>query len=107
MDQIQQLRDLVCNARYFCADFPPSREQRKSKCVNCGDFIVRVCVCGTADLPVMCKRCYDVLKFTFGVYKNNLRSDSENDDKQIISTPRNVMTPPISRSNSLGDLIMR
>lgn len=78
MEKVHRLRQLVCNARYFCQEFPASWEQRHSRCHNCDAQIYHVCVSGAEELPVICKPCYDVLKYSFNVVdeRNESRRNS-------------------------------
>ena len=106
MQKIDTLRLIVCNARYFCPEFPASQQQLESQCVNCGSNLYQTCISGTEEMPVMCKRCYDVLKYSFGVVPPRvvsrcnsriIRVDSEIDVlakeelfNDIVSSPKNI-----------------
>lgn len=126
MEKIEQLRHVVCQARYFCQEFPGSWEQKHSRCHNCGAQIYHVCISGAEKLPVICKPCYDVLKYSFNVvdqrddsrrnsFQGNLSKtdllDSEvtldvlastdklPDDGFEISKPRNIRHLPVNSLN--------
>ncbi len=78
MSKLDELKQIVKNARYFCHDFPPSSRQMKSRCSNCNKKIDWVCICGENEIPIICKQCYDVLKFAFEerLVQDVLRRDS-------------------------------
>ena len=109
MNKIDELKLIVCNARYFCNDFPASFEQRSSFCYNCNERIRQNCIAGIAQLPVICKNCYDVLKYTFEIVEPKSRCNSEinifkptvikpssspffDDEKIIVSNPKHILS---------------